>query len=57
MYRLRFLVLVGMTLAAAASRLIPHPPNFAPIGAIALFGGVASPTGARPSSCRWRRCS
>jgi hypothetical protein len=39
MYRLRFLVLVGMILAAA-SRLIPHPPNFAPIGAMALFGGA-----------------
>ena len=25
---------------AAASRLIPHPPNFAPIGAMALFGGM-----------------
>ena len=40
MYRLRLLVLVGMILAAAASRLIPHPPNFAPIGAMALFGGA-----------------
>lgn len=40
MYRLRFLALVGMILAAAASRLIPHPPNFAPIGAMALFGGA-----------------
>lgn len=39
MYRLRFLVLVGMILTAAASRVIPHPPNFAPIGAMALFGG------------------
>jgi len=40
MYQLRFLVLVGMILAAAATRLIPHPPNFAPIGAMALFGGA-----------------
>lgn len=24
----------------AAARIIPHPPNFAPIGAMALFGGV-----------------
>jgi len=40
MYRLRLFVLVGMILAAAASRLIPHPPNFAPIGAMALFGGA-----------------
>lgn len=40
MYRLRFLVLVGMILGAAASRLIPHPFNFTPIGAMALFGGA-----------------
>ncbi|MFN3920557.1 MAG: DUF6580 family putative transport protein, partial [Methylohalobius sp.] len=40
MCRLRFLVLVGMILVAAASRLIPHPPNFTPIGAMALFGGA-----------------
>ncbi|HXF93358.1 MAG TPA: DUF6580 family putative transport protein [Nitrospiraceae bacterium] len=40
MYRLRFFVLMGMILAAAAFRLIPHPPNFAPIGAMALFGGA-----------------
>jgi hypothetical protein len=40
MYRLRFAVLMGMIFAAAASRLIPHPPNFAPIGAMALFGGA-----------------
>lgn len=40
MNRLRFSVLAGMILAAAASRLIPHPPNFTPIAAIALFGGA-----------------
>lgn len=40
MYRIRFLALVGMIVAAAASRLTPHPPNFAPIGAMALFGGA-----------------
>lgn len=40
MYQIRSLVLVGMILAAAASRLIPHPPNFAPITAMALFGGT-----------------
>jgi hypothetical protein len=33
-------VLMAMILAAALSRLIPHPPNFAPIGALALFGGA-----------------
>lgn len=36
----RLLTLVAMILAAAASRLLPHPPNFAPIGAMALFGGA-----------------
>ncbi len=40
MMQTRFFVLDGMILAAAASRLIPHPPNFAPIGAMALFGGA-----------------
>ncbi len=29
-----------LILAAAFSRLIPHPMNFAPITAIALFGGI-----------------
>jgi hypothetical protein len=42
MDRARFVVLVALTLAAAASRLVPHPLNFAPIGALALFGGAAS---------------
>lgn len=27
-------------LIGAISRIAPHPPNFAPIGAMALFGGV-----------------
>jgi len=40
MFKTRFVVLVGIILAAAASRLIPHPPNFAPITAMALFGGA-----------------
>jgi hypothetical protein len=35
-----FLLLTGMVLAAAFVRLIPHPPNFAPIAAMALFGGA-----------------
>jgi hypothetical protein len=34
------LLLVGMILLAALSRLLPHPPNFSPIEAIALFGGA-----------------
>ncbi len=40
MGRLRLLVVVGVILAAAASRLMPHPPNFTPIAAMALFGGA-----------------
>jgi hypothetical protein len=40
MFKPRFIVLVSMILLAAASRLIPHPPNFAPITALALFGGA-----------------
>ncbi len=33
-------VIAGMILAAAAARVIPHPPNFTPIGAMALFAGA-----------------
>jgi hypothetical protein len=40
MLNLRFTVLTGLVLAAAASRLIPHPYNFTPITAMALFGGA-----------------
>lgn len=36
----RFLVISGMILAAAGSRLLPHPPNFTPIAAMALFAGA-----------------
>ena len=36
----RFAIIAGLILAAAASRLLPHPPNFTPIGAVALFGGA-----------------
>jgi hypothetical protein len=36
----RFLVITGLILAAAASRLLPHPPNFTPVGAMALFAGA-----------------
>ena len=35
-----FLLLTGIIIAAAFFRLIPHPPNFAPIAAMALFGGA-----------------
>jgi hypothetical protein len=37
---LRFTVLAGMILGAAAFRVLPHPPNFSPIAALALFGGA-----------------
>jgi len=36
----RTLVITGIILAAAGLRLAPHPMNFAPIGALALFGGA-----------------
>src|SRR6202795_1292422 len=36
----RTIVIIGIVLAAAALRLAPHPMNFAPIGALALFGGA-----------------
>jgi hypothetical protein len=36
----RTVVIVGIVFAAAALRLAPHPMNFAPIGALALFGGA-----------------
>jgi len=29
-----------LTVLAALLRLVPHPPNFAPIGGVALFGGA-----------------
>jgi hypothetical protein len=34
------LVLAVMILLAALTRLLPHPPNFSPVEAIALFGGA-----------------
>lgn len=33
-------VLASFVLVAALTRLLPHPPNFAPITAMALFSGV-----------------
>jgi hypothetical protein len=38
--RTRLLALFAAILGAAALRLVPHPPNFAPIAAMALFGGA-----------------
>ncbi len=37
---LRYSVITLMILLAALSRLLPHPPNFAPIGGMALFGAA-----------------
>ena len=36
----RIVALFSAILAAAALRLVPHPPNFAPIDAMALFSGA-----------------
>ncbi len=33
-------VAVTLTVLAAFLRLVPHPPNFAPVGSVALFGGA-----------------
>lgn len=35
-----YLVIVSLILFASFTRLIPHMPNFTPIGAMALFGGA-----------------
>jgi hypothetical protein len=32
-------VAAGLILVAAIARLLPHPPNFAPIASLAIFGG------------------
>lgn len=36
----RFGTLTAMILVAVTARILPHPPNFTPIAAIALFGGA-----------------
>lgn len=40
MSRSRIFMIVGLILIAAFSRILPHPPNFTPIMALALFGGA-----------------
>lgn len=36
-----YLIAIGtLIIAAALSRLIPHPPNFTAVGAMAIFGGA-----------------
>jgi hypothetical protein len=37
---LNFLTVLVLILVGAGLRLVPHPPNFTPIAAIALLGGV-----------------
>jgi len=36
----RIMLVAGLVFGAALLRLVPHPPNFAPVAAIALFGGA-----------------
>jgi hypothetical protein len=36
----RLLALLSAILVAAAGRLVPHPPNFTPVDAMALFSGA-----------------
>lgn len=39
----RYAALTAIVLIATASRLIPHPPNFTPLAALALFAGSSFP--------------
>lgn len=34
------LVLLALIVVAALTRVLPHPPNFSPVAALALFGGA-----------------
>jgi hypothetical protein len=36
----QYFVLCGLVVGAAIMRIVPHPDNFSPISAIALFGGA-----------------
>ena len=36
----RLILVISLIVMAAASRLLPHPPNFTAMGAMALFGGA-----------------
>ena len=36
----RFLAVAGILIVAALTRLFPHPMNFAPLGAMSLFGAA-----------------
>ena len=39
LYALQFVVAAVLILVAAAVRVLPHPMNFTPIGAMAIFSG------------------
>ena len=39
----RAVLLLAIVFSAVALRLLPHPSNFTPIGALALFAGKAQP--------------
>jgi hypothetical protein len=39
-FTLRILILSGIVVLGILSRLLPHPPNFSPIGALMLFCGA-----------------
>jgi hypothetical protein len=40
MFQARVLAIFTLVLAAAATRILPHPPNCTAVGALALFGGA-----------------
>jgi hypothetical protein len=40
----RLTVIIGLILAAAITRLLPHPPNMTPVTAVSLFGGALLPS-------------
>jgi hypothetical protein len=40
MLRARFWWMASMVVGVAAMRVLPHPPNFTPVAAMALFGGA-----------------
>jgi hypothetical protein len=43
-FRPRFTLLAGLVAGAALLRLVPHPPNFTPVGGLALFAGAHFPS-------------
>ncbi len=40
---IKVLLVMGLVAFAVASRLMPHPPNFSPVAAVALFAGTMLP--------------